>query len=186
MASGRGGSGRYSSLSLPRLRGFRHVIERIPPAVYLSSSYYERWLDGLMASLVEKGLLTRAELISRGADPIALTQPAAHLKGFSKRPHAKGRAFAEAIGWSRATSTRLVIPFPRAMCVGSMAWFTAARTLSNQRLRVRFAEVRCFITVHPVFGSVHRCAVHRRWSVRRRNFCILRRPLSVRISCWNR
>src|SRR6516162_4913713 len=66
---------------LPRLRGFRHAMERIPPAVYLTSSYYERWLNALIAWLVEKGLLTREELISRGADPLALNQPTAHLEG---------------------------------------------------------------------------------------------------------
>jgi nitrile hydratase subunit beta len=66
---------------LPRLRGFRHAIERIPAPVYLNSSYWERWLNGTMALLVEKGLLTREELMSRGADPMALPQPVTHFKG---------------------------------------------------------------------------------------------------------
>ena len=66
---------------LPRLRGFRHAIERIPAPVYLTSSYWERWLDAMMALLVERGLLTREELISRGADPVALPQPVTHFKG---------------------------------------------------------------------------------------------------------
>lgn len=65
---------------LPRLRGFRHAIERIPAPIYLTSSYWERWLNAMMALLVEKGLLTREELISRGTYPIALTQPAARPK----------------------------------------------------------------------------------------------------------
>jgi nitrile hydratase subunit beta len=77
---------------LPRLRGFRHAMERIPPAVYLTSSYYERWFNAVMATLVDKGLLTREELISTGAGPIALTQPAAHLKGaLQKAPRKRAR-----------------------------------------------------------------------------------------------
>ena len=38
---------------------FRHGIERMDPARYLRSSYYERWLDGLTRVLVEKGVVTR-------------------------------------------------------------------------------------------------------------------------------
>jgi len=77
---------------LPRLRGFRHAIERIPPSVYLTSSYWERWLDATMALLVEKGLLTREELISRGADPIVLNQPAPYPKGpLQTAPRKKAR-----------------------------------------------------------------------------------------------
>jgi len=41
---------------------FRHAIERIPPARYLASSYYERWLEAVETLLVEKGVLTREVL----------------------------------------------------------------------------------------------------------------------------
>lgn len=51
------GSGRFN------VDEFRHAIERIPPARYLASSYYERWLEALETLLREKGTLTsRAEL----------------------------------------------------------------------------------------------------------------------------
>jgi nitrile hydratase subunit beta len=80
---------------LPRLRGFRHAMERIPPAVYLTSSYYERWLNALITSLVERELLKREELISRGADPIALSQPAADLKGILQTAPRKRARFGE-------------------------------------------------------------------------------------------
>ncbi len=40
----------------------RHSIERIPPAVYLASSYYERWLHALIMRQVEAGHITLAEL----------------------------------------------------------------------------------------------------------------------------
>jgi nitrile hydratase len=43
----------------------RHAIERMEPAAYLRSSYYERWLAALETSLVEKGVLDRAEIATR-------------------------------------------------------------------------------------------------------------------------
>ncbi|MDO8433284.1 MAG: nitrile hydratase subunit beta [Candidatus Binatus sp.] len=44
---------------------FRHAIERIPPARYLASSYYERWLGALETLMVERGVVTREELIAK-------------------------------------------------------------------------------------------------------------------------
>jgi nitrile hydratase len=46
---------------------FRHGIERMDPARYLGSSYYERWLDGLTRVLSEKGVVTLEELEERAA-----------------------------------------------------------------------------------------------------------------------
>src|ERR1700683_5156117 len=62
---------------------FRHAIERSPAPVYLTSSYYERWLNALMTLLVEKGRVTREELIAAGADPIAPSQPPSTFEGKS-------------------------------------------------------------------------------------------------------
>ncbi len=45
--------------------GSRRYIENIPPAQYLASGYYERWLLALEAALLHKGLLTAEELESR-------------------------------------------------------------------------------------------------------------------------
>ena len=42
----------------------RHQRELIPPADYLRMSYYEKWLTALMELLVNRGLVTRAELES--------------------------------------------------------------------------------------------------------------------------
>jgi nitrile hydratase len=42
----------------------RHGIERLPPVVYLSSSYYERWLRRLELMLIEHGLVVQDELTS--------------------------------------------------------------------------------------------------------------------------
>jgi len=46
---------------------FRHSVERMGPAHYLRSSYYEHWLDGLVRVLVEKGVVTPEELEARAA-----------------------------------------------------------------------------------------------------------------------
>lgn len=41
---------------------FRDAVERMPPQRYLESSYYERWLHGIMTLLVEKGVVSREEI----------------------------------------------------------------------------------------------------------------------------
>lgn len=43
----------------------RHAIERMAPAAYLDATYYERWADALETSLVDKGVLDRAEIDAR-------------------------------------------------------------------------------------------------------------------------
>ncbi len=43
----------------------RYARERMHPAEYLSTSYYEHWLHGLQILLVEKGLLTEEEIAAR-------------------------------------------------------------------------------------------------------------------------
>ncbi|MGI8551288.1 MAG: nitrile hydratase subunit beta [Dehalococcoidia bacterium] len=44
---------------------FRHGIERMEPAHYLASSYYEHWLDGISRVLIEKSVISAAELDQR-------------------------------------------------------------------------------------------------------------------------
>lgn len=41
---------------------FRRSIERMPPAHYLGTGYYEHWLHGVESLLIEKGLMTRDEV----------------------------------------------------------------------------------------------------------------------------
>ena len=43
----------------------RYARERMAPALYLGTSYYEHWLHGLQTLLVERGLLTEAEIEAR-------------------------------------------------------------------------------------------------------------------------
>ena len=44
---------------------FRHGIERMEPAHYLGSSYFEHWLDGIARILAEKGVVTPREMEAR-------------------------------------------------------------------------------------------------------------------------
>jgi nitrile hydratase len=52
---------------------YRHAIERMDPRHYLTASYYERSLTSLATLLVEKGVVTHAELERRagGRFPLA-------------------------------------------------------------------------------------------------------------------
>jgi nitrile hydratase len=54
---------------------FRHGIERMDPVHYLSSPYFEHWLDGISRVLVEKGRITEAELEARAANLVAGAEP---------------------------------------------------------------------------------------------------------------
>src|SRR5262245_21947956 len=46
---------------------FRHGIERMDPAHYLNSGYYEHWLDGVARVLHEKGAVTEDQVAARMA-----------------------------------------------------------------------------------------------------------------------
>ncbi|MBI3629475.1 MAG: nitrile hydratase subunit beta [Candidatus Rokubacteria bacterium] len=46
---------------------FRHGVERMGAARYLATSYYEHWLASIETLLVEKGVVSRAELEARTA-----------------------------------------------------------------------------------------------------------------------
>lgn len=41
---------------------FRDAIEQLPVARYLESSYYEKWLHAITTLLVEKGIVSDAEV----------------------------------------------------------------------------------------------------------------------------
>src|SRR5690348_11814479 len=54
---------------------FRHSIERMDPAHYLSSSYYEHWLTGLSTLISEAGLVSAGELDQRAGGKFPLSRP---------------------------------------------------------------------------------------------------------------
>jgi nitrile hydratase subunit beta len=56
------GMGRNVSDRLFPSDEFRHAIERLDPSVYLSTTYYERWLAGLERLFVEKGFISEDEM----------------------------------------------------------------------------------------------------------------------------
>ena len=62
---------------LPSDDMFRRAIEEMPPAHYLNSTYFERWEYAAEQILIERGLLTRAELDARCRDlfPGTVVQP---------------------------------------------------------------------------------------------------------------
>ena len=43
---------------------FRHAVERMPAGTYLGTSYYEHWLHALETLLIEKGVVSRANLLN--------------------------------------------------------------------------------------------------------------------------
>lgn len=74
----------------------RHARERTPPARYLLSSYYERWMSGLECLLVERGLVSAAELESglpdASAPPVIPAVTAADVPGILARGSPSSRA----------------------------------------------------------------------------------------------
>ncbi|MGH0030675.1 MAG: nitrile hydratase subunit beta [Myxococcota bacterium] len=56
---------------------YRHAVERMEPLHYLSARYYERMLTGVATLLVEKGVLTLADLEARAGGAFPLARPVA-------------------------------------------------------------------------------------------------------------
>jgi nitrile hydratase subunit beta len=54
---------------------FRHSIERMDPAHYLGSSYYEHWITAIATRLVETGLVGRSDLEQMAGGPFPLSGP---------------------------------------------------------------------------------------------------------------
>lgn len=96
------GTGQYN------LDEFRHGVERMDPAHYLRSGYYEHWLDGIARVLIEKGVVSGNEL-------------AARTTFFAERPDAPASAAVRAmpatpaprIKWMAPDSERPVTKPPR-------------------------------------------------------------------------
>jgi nitrile hydratase len=73
---------------------FRHSIERMDPAHYLTSRYYEHWLTGTATRAVETGLVTRAELEQRAGGAFPLSYPVVADEIEDPGPNMKTPAFA--------------------------------------------------------------------------------------------
>lgn len=72
-------------LGIPTPR-FRHSIERMDPAHYLSSSYYEHWLTGTATSLVEEGKTTQEDLERRAGGRFPISRPVRGTLGDAGAP----------------------------------------------------------------------------------------------------
>lgn len=59
--------GLTTAQGLYHLDEFRYGIERMQPAHYLRSTYFERWLEAVQYNLIQKGVLTADELEERTA-----------------------------------------------------------------------------------------------------------------------
>src|SRR6266481_844022 len=85
---------------LPSGDAFRHAIERMPPARYLASSYYERWLFSIETLLAEAGLVTPdeieaaqcGELPSAAASPANATHAPTSVQKSSNAKRSPGRS----------------------------------------------------------------------------------------------
>jgi nitrile hydratase beta subunit len=72
---------------------FRYAIERMEPARYLSTSYYEHLLHAIETLLIERGLVTRAELGEACIVEESILQPHATRAAVkARRARARGRA----------------------------------------------------------------------------------------------
>jgi nitrile hydratase beta subunit len=89
---------------------FRHSIERMDPAHYLSSSYYEHWLTGVTTLAVEAGAATAEELDARAGGHFPLSRPNRGVLPDDLTPHTEARyAVGDAVRvreWHPAGHTR--------------------------------------------------------------------------------
>lgn len=70
---------------------YRHSIERMSPLHYLSATYYERVLTGVATLLVEKGVVTLAELEERAGGPFPLSRAVAQQPTSDWHPQDRAR-----------------------------------------------------------------------------------------------
>jgi nitrile hydratase len=70
----------------------RHLIELLPPPLYLNSSYYERWFERLLGDCARKGILSEDELhlINQGHVPPASSAAASPSQPAAPAPHPGG------------------------------------------------------------------------------------------------
>jgi nitrile hydratase beta subunit len=70
---------------------FRHSVERMDPAHYLSSPYYEHWLTGVATLAVEAGLATADDLERRAGGRFPLSRPDRGVLPEDMTPHTEPR-----------------------------------------------------------------------------------------------
>jgi nitrile hydratase len=70
---------------------YRHAVERMDPAHYLTATYYERVLTGVATLLVEKGVVAHSELEARarGSFPLSRAVAGRPVSEVHPRPEAR-------------------------------------------------------------------------------------------------
>ncbi|MHB8466995.1 MAG: nitrile hydratase subunit beta [Acidimicrobiales bacterium] len=68
---------------------FRHAIERMEPAHYLTSPYYEHWLTAAATMAVEAHLVEQAELEAAAGGPFPLSRPGSAVLLADEQPEAR-------------------------------------------------------------------------------------------------
>jgi nitrile hydratase beta subunit len=134
----------WGSGALKNVDQFRHAIERIAPAAYLTHGYYGRWLGAIETVFVEAGILTRDAIDAEDAAvkvgeplPLIASQPA---------------PVPDVISYSPATrSARREQQVPSKFHVGDEVRTRASRTLGHTRLpgyaqRARGVIAKCHDT----------------------------------------
>jgi len=130
---------------------FRSGIERMDPVAYLAASYYERWLATLETNLVEKGILTHAEVAARhalyAADP---TRPVPHNDDLA--------ATERAIARRRGSPPADVAPPPPRFAVGAAVITRNLHPVGHTRLPRYTRGKRCMIVAvrgRMIFPDTH-------------------------------
>ena len=103
---------------------FRHGIERMAPPTTCGATYYEKWLDGIARLLVEKGVVSAAELAERAR------------RSSSARPDAPATAAAH-----RAAAAARARPTPE--------WAQDVDPRDRRRARASRPAIRCVTREHP-------------------------------------
>jgi nitrile hydratase len=67
--------GVLAAQGLASANSVRHAIERMDPAHYLGSPYFEHWLTAFATLLVERGVVTHEELERQNKAPFPLSRP---------------------------------------------------------------------------------------------------------------
>ena len=111
---------------------FRHAIERMDPAWYLASPYYEHWLTATATGLVEGGVITQDELDERLGAPYPGRPPGPRARG-STNPGPR---------WT-PTASRWVT---RCGCANGTRWATRGRPATCR------ASAACVVRLDGVFS----------------------------------
>ncbi|MGM0586233.1 MAG: nitrile hydratase subunit beta [Pseudomonadota bacterium] len=128
----------------------RHTRERLEPVVYLGSSYYQRWLEGLVLRLKDGGLIEESEIEARmGAEGTDWERPAEPEK--VEAMHAR---FSQHHPYTRPAPNGLPAPFEVGAWVRVMTEDPSGHCRAPRYVRGRVGTVEIRHGVH-VFADTN-------------------------------